>query len=150
MKNKMIYEYNVHGLYYENKFGAGCFTLTIGFLQLDFDFKSGKFSRVYGYLPLDQEAKCEIQLPDWKEGEYYLKDTGCESDMAYDFTQIVPETINYFGSGRVDFDRTKGVIFLGSKISEKEKGIRIDDNILLGFDEEGILKCIYIIPDCFI
>lgn len=153
MKNKMIYEYKIHGLYYEKRLEAPNFSLMIDTLEIFCELTSGTVIGIGGYFPLSKAVKCGISLPNWKTREYRFNVDFIglyESGMAYDILEIIPKSKEYFNSNSIKFDKEKGVIFIGCELSEQEKGIRIDDNILLGFDIKGVLKCVYIIPDYFI
>jgi len=60
-KNKLIYNYNEHGLYYEKNYNnEKIVTFTIDTIQMEFDYTTGRLLSVIGFLSFIKTANEKI------------------------------------------------------------------------------------------
>lgn len=150
---KMIYEFKTHSIYYDsNDMMCNTFSLTIDTLEMLFELKTGKFIGIQGYFPLLRAQKCKLTLPQIKNyNDYYLDNvSGYRLGFTYDLTVEIPQTRTYFAKMNIKFDREKGIIQVGTNLGNNDKILKIDENIVLIFDHQNILKCIFIVPTVFL
>lgn len=154
MAGRMVYEFKTHSLYYESKqIFVPNFSFTIDTLEIICELKSGKLLGVQGFFPLLKASIEIIELPNTKKCSYYIPGVhrlNCKKNSIYDLMKKVPETEKYFKPLFIRFDKNKGIIHIGVKLSKKEIGIKIDNNIICGCDMNLNIKSLYIIPNQFI
>ena len=117
-----------------------------------FDLKTGKLLKVQGFFPLIKVTACDIELPKWKEEDYLLHNIDLsvfKENEVYDLIQKIPQTQKYFEKSLIMYDKEKGIIQVGQDIKIGEKGIRVNNNIFCGLNQNLDLKCVYIIPTRF-
>lgn len=152
-KNKMIYEFKNHCLYYEDENKAPpFFSLMLNTLELEYEMKNGKLIGISGFLPLVKAMRCSISLNGYEKGNIYLKDIQInqyQENFMYDILEEIPEIKRYFENQSIKYDNEKGIIQLGVEITSQDKLVKVDDNILCGMDSQLNLKSIYLIPTEF-
>lgn len=150
----MIYNFKTHSLYYENQdIGVPSFSLSVDTLEMVFELETGKLVRIQGFFPIIKASACSISLPICKEKEFVLKNTDLfafRQNEVYDIVQKIPQIKKYFEKILIRYDKEKGIIQVGSELQKGEVGIKINDNILCGLDNNLDLKCLYLIPTKFI
>lgn len=148
----MTYQYKTHSINVETFFDVETFSLEIGFLEIVVDYNSRELLYVGGYFPLVKAQKLMIQLPVSKEASFYLKNINSvvEKFSIYSLTNKIPECGMYFDDYSIIFDKVKGVILLGCAEKQDTDFVKINKNIIVGYDANSVLKCIYIMPDRFI
>lgn len=148
----MIYEFKTHSIYYDSNYLYNTFSLTIDTLELFFELVTGKFIGIQGFFPLIQAKKCKLNLPQVERcKEYYLEDvSGYKLGIAYDLIVKIPQTRMYFENLVIKFDKEKGIIQVGSNPKHDDVIYKINENIILIFDFQNILKCIFIMPSFFL
>ncbi len=152
--NKMIYDFTTHSLYYENEdIDVPTFSLAIDTLEMVFEVETGKLMRVQGFFPIIRAVSCNIDIPEWEEGDYLINNidfSACKQNEIYDLIQKDPQTKKYFEKFVTKFDKEKGIIQIGEEMKEGDVGIKVNKNIMCGFDENSNLKCLYIVPTEFV
>lgn len=152
--DNLIYDFNTHGLYYENEdMSVPVFSLAIETIEMVFELRTGKLVKIQGYFPLIKAITCSISLPEWVEKEYVLKDIDLsvfKQYEVYDLIQKIPQLRKYFEKVQIRYDKEKGIIQVGNEMQKDEAGIKVNDNILCGLDRHSDLKCIFIIPTKFV
>ena len=149
----MIYEFNTHSIYLKEKYKKPTFSLMIDTLELVIDYLTRKVLNVQGFLPLIKAVKSKIILPEAPKGDYCIDYIDFSEINQFDVSSIskmIPKSKIYFENNEIVFDKEKGIIRLGLTDSRYDKYIKICDNVIIGYDGENIIKCIYIIPDKFI
>lgn len=150
----MIYDFKIHSLYYENpSISVPVFSLLIDTLEMVFELHTGKLVRIQGFFPIVKAITCSISLPMCDKKEYVLKKSDLssyEQNKVYDMLQRMPQIEKYFEKMQIKYDKEKGIIQVGSEMQKGEVGIKINNNILCGFDSNLYLKSLYIIPTKFI
>lgn len=149
---EMIYQYKTHSINVETFFNVETFSLEIDFLEIIVDYNSRELLYVGGYFPLIKVQKSMIQLPVSKENSFYLKNinSAVEKFSIYSLTNKIPECGMYFGDHSITFDKKRGIILLGCTEKQDTEFAKINKNIIVGYDANSVLKCIYIMPDRFI
>ncbi len=148
----MIYDFKTHSIYYEsNYFMYNTFSLTIDTLELMFEMVTGKFIGIQGFFPLIQAEKCKLKIPPVEKcKDYYLEDvTGFKLGLTYDLSDEIPKARTYFEKLVIRYDKEKGIIQVGSNLKDDDIIYKINENIMLIFDSQNILKCIFIKPSSF-
>lgn len=151
--NNMIYNFKTHSISNSKKF-YNVYYLTIGFLEIIFDFKTNELLGLEGFFPLIKSEKCNIKLPKCVVNKYFISNI----DKAhiyiggvYDYCGKVMDHADYFINQNIKYDAENGIIALGDdNILSTDKFIQIDKNIICMVDLKNILKRIYIVPDGFI
>lgn len=150
----MIYNFKTHSFYYENQnIDVPNFSLSIDTLEIVFELETGKLIRIQGFFPIIKAIVCSISLPTCEEKEFVLKNTDLsvyKQNGVYDIIQKIPQIKKYFDKIQIKYDKEKGIIQVGSEMQKGEVGIKINDNILCGLDNNLDLKCLYLIPTKFI
>lgn len=149
----MIYNFKTHSINNSKKFD-NVYYLTIGFLEIIFDFKTDELLGLEGFFPLVKSEKGTINLPECVDDKYFISNIDkariCKG-YVYDYCDKVVEHGGYFINQNIKYDVEKGVIALGNTINLlTDKSIQVDKNIICVVDLKNILKRIYIIPDEFI
>lgn len=150
----MIYNFKTHSLYYENQnISVPNFSLAIDTLEMVFELETGKLVRVQGFFPIIKAIVCSIDFPVCKEKEFVLRNTDLSvyrQNEVYDIIQKIPQIRKYFEKQQIKYDKEKGIIQVGDEIQKGEVGIKVNDNIVCGLDNNLDLKCLYLIPTEFI
>lgn len=148
MKKNLIYDFNVHSLYYEDIYHIDIereLLLTISdTIELFFDYDSGKLIYIGGFLPLIKAIRKEINLSNFIEGEYSINKTNIQylQGVGYDYFDFFKKSERYFIEKNlpiVYYDERNKKILIGTQ-SNDDKCIKIDKNIFCGFDEDNNLK----------
>ncbi len=151
--DNMIYDFKTHSLHYENlNYSVPTFSLSIDTLEMVFELQTGKLVRVQGFFPIINAVTCSISLPECDEKEFVLKNVDLSvynQYEVYDMIQNIPQIRKYFEKIQIKYDKEKGIIQVGSEIQKGEVGVKINDNILCGFDNNSDLKCLYLMPTKF-
>jgi hypothetical protein len=148
----MIYNFSNHSFSYEAK-NEQTFSLVLDTLELEYNLETGKLIDINGYLPLASAQSIDISIPPVKSDiiqfEFSEADEVEDGD-AFDIFDEIPEMTKYFIPKQIVYDRNKGIIKIGADLTNQEKIIKINNNILCGLTKDRIIKCIYLIPDKFI
>lgn len=148
----MIYNFSNHSFSYEAK-KEQTFSLVLDTLELEYNLETGKLIDINGYLPLVSAQNIDISIPPVKSDiiqfEFSEADEVEDGD-AFDIFDEIPEMTKYFIPKQIVYDRNKGIIKIGADLTNQEKIIKINNNILCGLTKDRIIKCIYLIPDKFI
>ncbi|KST94419.1 hypothetical protein LKF67_0407 [Lactococcus lactis subsp. lactis] len=148
----MIYNFSNHSFSYEAK-NEQTFSLVLDTLELEYNLETGKLIDINGYLPLASAQNIDISIPPVKSDiiqfEFSEADE-VENGDAFDIFDEIPEMTKYFIPKQIVYDRNKGIIKIGADLTNQEKIIKINKNILCGLTKDRIIKCIYLIPDKFI
>lgn len=148
----MIYNFSNHSFSYEAK-NEQTFSLVLDTLELEYNLETGKLIDINGYLPLASAQNIDISIPPVKSDiiqfEFSEADEVEDGD-AFDIFDEIPEMTKYFIPKQIVYDRNKGIIKIGADLTDQEKIIKINKNILCGLTKDRIIKCIYLIPDKFI
>lgn len=152
--DNLIYDFKSHSLYYEKpSISVPIFSLLIDTLEMVFELQTGKLIGIQGFFPIIKAITCSISLPMCDKKEYVLKNSDLssyEQNKVYDMLQRMPQIKKYFEKMQIKYDKERGIIQVGSDMQKGEIGIKINNNILCGFDNNLDLKCLYIIPTIFI
>lgn len=152
MENK-IYNYNTHSLNCSNNYES-VYSLTINFLELLFDYKTNELIDIYGFFPLVNAIKCNIDLPEWKNAKFYINISNniqIKEKNIYNYGDVIVDKRRYLTDAIIKFDEKKGIICIGdASILKTDDVIKINKNIICIANIDNILKCIYIIPDAFV
>lgn len=148
----MIYNFSNYSFSYEAK-NEQTFSLVLDTLELEYNLETGKLIDINGYLPLASAQNIDISIPPVKSDiiqfEFSEADEVEDGD-AFDIFDEIPEMTKYFIPKQIVYDRNKGIIKIGADLTNQEKIIKINKNILCGLTKDRIIKCIYLIPDKFI
>lgn len=148
----MIYNFSNHSFSYEAK-NEQTFSLVLDTLELEYNLETGKLIDINGYLPLVSAQNIDISIPPVKSDiiqfEFSEADEVEDGD-AFDIFDEIPEMTKYFIPKQIVYDRNKGLIKIGAALTNQEKIMKINNNILCGLTKDRIIKCIYLIPDKFI
>lgn len=152
--NEMIYDFKTHSLSYGNQdIDVPNFSLTIDTLEIIFELQTGKLLGVQGFFPLLKATMCDINLPKWKVGDYFLHNVDLsifKKNEVYDLIRKIPQTKKYFENLSIKYDKSKRIIQIGEDACEGENVIKVNNNILCGLDKNSDLRCVYIMPEKFI
>lgn len=152
---EMIYNFKEHGLQCINNTRNMTIVLTLVATQLEFDYQTGNLITIFGYLPLFNAKKKNIDLP------AVFTDTDFSIDMndfdycpgiAYEYCEWFPKSEKYLLKGGIPivcFDRENKRILIGTK-DQNDKSIKINKNIICGLDHDCNLKYLLISIDLII
>lgn len=152
---EMIYNFKEHGLQCINNTRNMTIVLTLCATQLEFDYQTGNLITIFGYLPLFNAKKKNIDLP------AVFIDTDFSIDMndfvycpgvAYEYCEWFPKSEKYLLKGGIPivcFDRENKRILIGTK-DQNDKNIKINKNIICGLDYDCNLKYLLISIDLII
>lgn len=147
-----VYNYKTHNLSCSNNKGR-FYSLTINFVELLFDYHTNELIDIFGFFPLVNAIKCNIDFPKYINGKYYINTIPgiqIEENNIYEYNEVIVDNNGYFNNAIIKFDENKGIICMGeSIILETDNVIRINKNVICVVDFKNMLKCIYIIPDAF-
>ena len=150
MKNTMTYNFECHGIYYETLYVKKYFSLVVGMLELVVDYDTKEFLYVNGFYPLIKSIRQPISLPEARRERYffdYIESEEIIPSVGYTISNVVDTGVDFNNCPQI-YDEEKGIIQIGD-INCKEF-IRINDNIIIGFDIRTSLKCILLCPDEFV
>ncbi|MGY3735558.1 hypothetical protein ACWOAN_02145 [Lactococcus taiwanensis] len=156
MKEKMIYDFSTYGLYYENKIYSDnnpTFSLLLGTLELEYDFKNMELIGVSGYLPILEENKEKIVLENIVQENIVLqlpRNTEINVGDVWSLFDISPQMKKYFAPLNISYDGKKGIIQLGVNDKGNKRLLKVTNNIFCKLDNKGVIKCLFIHPDSFI
>ncbi|MCM1181059.1 MAG: hypothetical protein NC347_12435, partial [Clostridium sp.] len=86
-------------------------------------------------------------------GDYYINDIDYSNIEKFDIFSLldkIPKCKEYFDNNSIVFDKKNGIIQLGFISNRNDNYVKVSDNLIIGYDNEDIIQCIYIIPDKFI
>lgn len=149
----MVYELKTHSINAENFYNNPTFSLMIDTLEIVVNYKTREILYVQGFLPLIKAKKSILELPLSCDGKLFLNNIDFSNINEYDvfsLTQKIPQCKKYFEEKNLIFDDMNGIIQLGSVDKEKNKYIKISNNLIIGYDYFEVIKTIYIIPDRYI
>ncbi|MCM1158610.1 MAG: hypothetical protein NC348_08925 [Clostridium sp.] len=153
MSIKMIYEFSTHSINLEKRYEKPTFSMTIGTLELVIDYLTRKILYVQGFFPLVKATNDKIILPNARAGDYYINDIDYSNIEKFDIFSLldkIPKCKEYFDNNSIVFDKKNGIIQLGFISNRNDNYVKVSDNLIIGYDNEDIIQCIYIIPDKFI
>lgn len=149
----MIYESKTHSIISEMTCYDNTFSLTISTLELVIDLKSKKLLTVEGYFPLIQAVNKVLNLPNVNNGDFYITNfdfSFIEEFDVYKMSDMIPDVYDYFHKNPIYFDKINNIILFGDSNCVQECKVKINKNIIIGYDHKLNLKCIYIILDKYI
>jgi len=154
---ELIYNFNEHGLYYEDMISLNShvekvISLAISTIELDFDYLNGKLLTVTGFLPLVKAKKKVVDIPSCVDGSFFVSmdEILYKKGIAYDYFDFFPVSKEYLMideyNPKLYYDESNKIIIVGS-FDENEHHIRISKNIICGVDQNGTLKSLLIMID---
>lgn len=157
---KLIYNFNEHGLYYENKGTLNAeaekvISLTISRIELEFDYLTGNLLTVTGFQPLIEETLGCLETPYYKDGDFSISmdEINYQRGVAYDYFDFFPASREYFMideyNPKLIYDENDKRILIGSADINDEY-IKVNKNIICGLDRKGNLKSILVLVDVII
>lgn len=154
MRNKLIYDFMEHGLYYEpmkSNISDKTICLAIDTLQLEYDCFLGKIVGVAGYLPLIKARKKPVEILPCVEEDFSIKIDNLKiiKGIAYDFFKFFPKSKVYFLNGGlpvITYDSENKRILIG-KEGNRKKNFQVTKNIICSTDEDGNLSAILLVLD---
>lgn len=156
-KNKLIYNFNEHGLYYENRYnkdGKKIITLTIDTIQMEFSYMTGNLLSIIGYLPIIKATRKHIDVPKFIEQEFSIPTDNieCFFGVTYNYCDYFIDSENYLFKDELPityYDEINKRILIGSQ-ADSDNCIKVNENIICGLDVDGNLKYLLISPDVII
>ena len=152
-EKKLVYNFNEHGLYYK-----GCdvceydsLVLTMGTVQLEFGFGTGKFLGITGYIPLTKAEKGILDIPNCLLCDFSVSidEAYYQCGMAYDYFDFFPENEDHFMvdeyNPRLTYDDANRRLLFGP--SGSDKYIRVSKNIICGLDSNDCLRNVLVTID---
>ena len=153
--DNLIYKFNEHGLYYEIKdYSNKEIMFALCTVTLNFDYDTGELLSVTGFLPLVNAICHNIKIPAFNLGKYSISMTNIEylQGVAYDYSNHFEESGHYLMKDRltrVSYDKENKIILIGIQ-SPNDNSIKINKNIICGFDENENLKYLMLLLDSMI
>jgi len=126
------------------------FSLTINFFELAFEIDTLKLVDVFGFFPLIKAIETNINLPSYIRGDYCirLRNNDIKKDEIYSYNKVAYTNGSEFQNSKIYYDFEKKLICIG-EIDFVYIAIMVNDNIVCILDENGILRCLYILIDRF-
>lgn len=148
-----VYNYKTHNLSCSNNKGR-FYSLTINFVELLFDYHTNELIDIFGFFPLVNAIKCNIDLPEGRNAKFYINISNnikIKEKNIYNYSDVIVDKRKYLTDATIKFDEKKGIICIGEdSILKTDDVIKINKNIICIANIDNVLKCIYIIPDAFV
>ena len=157
---KLIYNFNEHGLYYENMNTLNSnvgkiISLTISRIELDFNYSTGTLFMITGFQPIVGVTLGKLVIPNYKDGNFNIpmNEIEYQKGVAYDYFDFFPASKEYFMideyNPKLVYDENNKRIQIGTADIDDEY-IRINKNTICGLDKKGNLKSILLLIDVII
>lgn len=157
---KLIYNFNEHGLYYENMNTLNSnvgkiISLTISRIELDFNYSTGTLFMITGFQPMVGATLGKLVIPNYKDGNFNIpmNEIEYQKGVAYDYFDFFPASKEYFMideyNPKLVYDKNNKRIQIGTADINDEY-IRINKNTICGLDKKGNLKSILLLIDVII
>lgn len=157
---KLIYNFNEHGLYYENMNTLNSnvgkiISLTISRIELDFNYSTGTLFMITGFQPIVGATLGKLVIPNYKDGNFNIpmNEIAYQKGVAYDYFDFFPASKEYFMideyNPKLVYDENNKRIQIGTADINDEY-IRINKNTICGLDKKGNLKSILLLIDAII
>ena len=157
---KLIYNFNEHGLYYENMNTLNSnvgkiISLTISRIELDFHYSTGTLFMITGFQPIVGATLGKLVIPNYKDGNFNIpmNEIAYQKGVAYDYFDFFPASKEYFMideyNPKLVYDENNKRIQIGTADINDEY-IRINKNTICGLDKKGNLKSILLLIDVII
>ena len=155
---ELVYNFIEHGLYYEKPLDYGIeetISLVVDTLEIEINYSTGSILSTTGFLPLLKASKKNIPMPLVTEGEVCVstKDIEYQNGIAYDYFKFFPESEKYLvneGLPILEYDDTNKRILVGSRDDSNGKYVKVNKNLICGFDNSDNLKSLLIMVDVVI
>lgn len=152
--NRLIYNFKTHSFKNTYQFNSNTYSLTIGFLELVFNYDTDQLLGVQGFLPLINAERCNIQIPKATNDVFKLtniKKVNIGESCIYNYHSIVGGNKDDLKKLKIKFDSLKGIIELDITLTDnQEYYININSNLMCSLDKNGTLIKLFIKPDEFI